>query len=54
MIAPRFRRDFFNSLPRGSERTRPGRNHPPSLARCRQELVAASDRVYPVSMKEMG
>jgi hypothetical protein len=51
--APRFRRDFFNSLPRGSERRRPGRNPAPNLARCRPELVTALETAY-VRMKEIG
>ncbi len=42
VIAPRFRRDFFNSPPRRSERTRPGRNLPPnSPAADAQEALAA-------------
>jgi hypothetical protein len=52
--APRFRRDFFNSLPRWSERTRSGRNLPPNPPHRRPELVAASEQVYPVRMKEIG
>ena len=53
VIAPRFRRDFFNSPPRGSARTRPGRNLPPNLAGCRPELVTALETAY-VRMKEIG
>src|SRR4029077_1047611 len=53
-LAPRFRRDFFNSPPRGSERTRPGRNLPPNLARCRPERVTALETAYAVRMKEIG
>ena len=52
--APRFRRDFFNSLPRGSERRRPGRNPAPNLARCRPELVTALETAYALRMKEVG
>ena len=53
VIAPRFRRDFFNSPPRGSPHTRPGRNLPPNLAGCRPELVTALETAY-VRMKEIG
>jgi hypothetical protein len=49
-----FRPDFFNSLPRGPSRRRPGWNLPPSLARCRPELVTALETAYAVRMKEIG
>jgi hypothetical protein len=52
--APRFRRDFFNSLPRGFERGRPGRTPAPNLARCRPELVTALETAYALRMKEVG
>jgi len=53
VIAPRFRRGFFNSPPRGSERTRPGRNLSPNLARCRLELLTGLETAYAVR-KEIG